>query len=79
MTGLYHEHEGDAHHLVFRCLVDTSPAPIPSSSDISACDVFPLHQLPRPIGDFTIRRIQDAIAAVAPEGVVAIPPRTWLD
>lgn len=28
---------------------------------------------------FTIRRIQDAIAAAAPERVVVIPPRTWLE
>ena len=79
LTGLYHEQDGDAHQLVFRCLVDTSFAPALSSSEISECDFFALRELPRPVSDFTIRRIQDAIAAAAPERVVAIPPRAWLE
>ena len=79
LTGLYFEQDGDAHQLVFRCLVEGTFEPVPSSSEISECGFFPVDGPPRPISDFTIRRMQDVIAAVPPERVVAIPRRTWLE
>jgi 8-oxo-dGTP pyrophosphatase MutT (NUDIX family) len=79
LAGLYYERADDLHHLVFRCRITNTTAPMPSSPEISDCGFFSPDQLPRPISDFTIRRIDDAIAAAAPDAVVDISPRTWLE
>jgi len=79
LTGLYYERADDLHQMVFRCRFLGIPAPTPSSPEISDCDFFSADELPRPISDFTIRRIRDAIVADAPGSVVDIPPRTWLE
>jgi 8-oxo-dGTP diphosphatase len=79
LTGVYWDSEYDAHHLVFRCQVVDERGPVASSAEISACDYWPVDGLPRPISDFTIRRIEDALAEAPHVLPVSIPPRTWLD
>ena len=68
-----------AHHFVFRArLSDGAAAPaVRDRSEISECAWFATDALPRPISDFTVRRIADALAD-RPAGVWTIPPRTWL-
>jgi 8-oxo-dGTP pyrophosphatase MutT (NUDIX family) len=78
MTGLYYDPENDSHHAVF-CRVPDAAAPAPSSPEISTCRYWPRDALPRPISDFTIRRIDDALSGVVPELPVPIPPRSWLE
>jgi 8-oxo-dGTP pyrophosphatase MutT (NUDIX family) len=79
LTGLYYKHENDSHHLVFRCSVEGSSQPTPSSSEISECGCFAVDELPRPISDFTIRRIRDALEASSPRSIVAVEALAWLD
>lgn len=80
MTGLYYESELDAHHFVFRCHLDENASPTPSSEEISACDFWPVDALPRPISDFTVRRIHDALDGRLPRlPPTAVPPRSWLE
>jgi 8-oxo-dGTP pyrophosphatase MutT (NUDIX family) len=79
LTGLYYDSEEDAHHAVVRCRVAFEAVPKPSSSEISACDYWPADALPRPISDFTIRRIDDALGDTVSPLLVTIPPRTWLE
>lgn len=74
LTGIYYKSENDSHHLVFRCAVEGSSEPRPSSDEISACGYFGPGELPRPITDFTERRIRDAVARSRVESVVAIAP-----
>lgn len=79
LTGIYWDREYDAHHLVFRCRVADDAKPVASSTEISACEYWPPDRLPRPISDFTIRRIEDALANTRQPLPVSIPPRSWLD
>lgn len=54
----------DMHHFLFLCRpVAPEAAPIANSPEISECGYWPVEALPRPISDFTIRRIRDVRAA----------------
>ena len=77
LVGIYYEAEHDAHHFVFRCRA-TSGEPRPSSEEVSECGFWDPRALPRPISDFTVRRIEDALAGTAPALPVTIPPKSWL-
>ena len=79
LTGIYYKHENDSHHLVFRCVVEDGAVPAPSSDEISDCRYFAPHQLPRPLSDFTYRRIRDSLAGRPPDSVVPIAVVKWLD
>jgi 8-oxo-dGTP diphosphatase len=79
LAGIYYKRENDSHHLVFRCKVADGFKPRPSSDEISACEYWPAEALPRPISDFTVRRIEDALADDCPRLVVDVPLLTWLE
>ena len=80
LTGFYYDPEQDAHHFVFRCHIADGAVPAPSSEEISACDFWPRDALPRPISDFTVRRIEDALNARLPElPPVVVAQRSWLE
>lgn len=81
MIGIYYETEGDFLHFVFRCqLLDPTATPYAKdTSEITACAYWPPHALPRPISDFTIRRIEEALASPGMPLPTPIPPRRWLD
>lgn len=79
LTGIYWDSEYDAHHLVFRCRLADNATPVASSAEISACDYWSPEELPRPISDFTTRRIKDALADAPQLLPASITPRTWLD
>jgi len=80
LTGVYYEPENDAHHFVFRCRAsDGAASPRPSSPEIAECQYWPRDGLPRPISDFTVRRIDDGLAGKPPVDVVSVPPRGWLE
>jgi 8-oxo-dGTP diphosphatase len=78
LTGIYYEPETDAHHFVFRCRVLAGEA-TPSSEEISDSGYWALDALPRPISDFTVRRIEDALSGTVLRLPVAVPPRGWLE
>jgi 8-oxo-dGTP diphosphatase len=78
VTGVYYTADTDAHHFVFRCRV-LDGNPVPSSPEVSECAYWPVGELPRPISDFTIRRIEDATAANAVRLPVVISTRRWLE
>lgn len=81
LTGIYWEPAwgpGGLHHFVFRTsLSPGSPAPCPDLVEISECAWFPADRLPRPLSDFTARRIEDALSDRA-AGVFVVPERRWL-
>jgi 8-oxo-dGTP diphosphatase len=62
LVAVYYKQEDDSHHVVFRCEVSDGAAPTPSSPEISACSFWPPSELPRPISDFTVQRIEHAAA-----------------
>lgn len=81
MTGVYWEPHGALgwHHFVFRAaLAPGSPEPWAADlKEISECAWFSMDQLPRPLSDFTVRRIDDALSD-RPPGVWTMDPRRWL-
>jgi 8-oxo-dGTP diphosphatase len=79
LAGLYYKREDDSHHAVFHCEIEGGTEPAPTSPEISAAAFWPVDELPRPISDFTIRRIQDAFSGEHPNHVVEVPPLTWLE
>ena len=78
MTGVYYESDLDAHHFVFHCSVVAGEAK-PSSDEISECGYWAAAALPRPISDFTKRRIEDALARAGQVFPVLVPTRVWLE
>jgi len=64
------------HHFVFRARALGEPH-VADLKEISAVGWFSPDELPRPMSDFTVRRITDAIAH-PPAGVWTIGPRVWL-
>jgi 8-oxo-dGTP pyrophosphatase MutT (NUDIX family) len=79
LSGMYFDAEFDAHHFVFRCTAVGGKAS-PSSEEVTDCGYWPVDALPRPISDFTVRRIEDALLEPAPGLLpVLVPPRTLLE
>ena len=79
LTGIYYDAETDAHHFVFHCIPVSEGRPTPSSPEVSACDFWSLSDLPRPISNFTVQRINDALGR-APQALPSVlAPREWLD
>jgi 8-oxo-dGTP diphosphatase len=80
MTGIYYDPRDDMHHFVFACrLADPAAVPEPDHGEITELGYFSAEALPRPISDFTIRRIADALAAETPLLPVVVGPRQFLE
>jgi 8-oxo-dGTP diphosphatase len=79
LTGIYYDPTYDMHHFVFLSHINGSQDPIPSSPEILECGYFAVNDLPRPINDFTCRRIQEAYAENRLDLFHLIGPRTWLE
>jgi 8-oxo-dGTP pyrophosphatase MutT (NUDIX family) len=80
LSGVYYSEPGDMHHFAFVCtMVDQYAEPVPSSQEIADCRFFSRDDLPRPISDFTIRRIDDALAQHPTLNISRIGPRVWFD
>jgi 8-oxo-dGTP diphosphatase len=79
LTGVYFEPEGDFGpmlHLVFTFRWNAGLEPAASSPEVSEARYWPLGGLPRPISDFTERRVRDASGG-APAGVARVGRRQW--
>jgi 8-oxo-dGTP diphosphatase len=75
VTGVYWE-PPDAHHFVFRARARGGPR-VADPAEIDELGWFSPNALPRPISDFTLRRITDALGD-GPACVWTIGPRVWL-
>ena len=76
LTGVYWEPSADMHHFVFRARAAEQPR-VADKNEITELGWFSRDALPRPISDFTIRRIDDALTA-RPPAVTVIGARVWL-
>lgn len=82
LTGIYCEASADRlfMHFVFVCQrQDETALPRASSPEITDCRYWPPAALPRPISDFTVRRIVDALSDQHLLLPITIPPRQWLE
>ena len=80
MTGWYYDTEKGGVHFAFRCerQDETSPAQ-PDGVEISECGFWRPEALPRPISDFTVLRIRDALAGNQYPLPTSTGPRQWLE
>jgi 8-oxo-dGTP diphosphatase len=86
LTGVYYEvypeRRGSGHeavHFAFLCHgLEAGVRPRPSCDEITACAYWPVDALPRPLSDFTERRIHDALRGRGALLPIAIEPRRWL-
>jgi 8-oxo-dGTP pyrophosphatase MutT (NUDIX family) len=77
-TGIYYEPATDILHFVFLCRPrDGDFCAQPDQLEISHCAYWPPGDLPRPISDFTVRRIADAVSGVTMPTPGTVPPRRW--
>ncbi len=80
MTGYYFDRATGGLHFVYRCVSrDENEAPVPDGAEISECAYWLPDALPRPISDFTVLRIQDALAGASFPLPTPIGPRRWLE
>ena len=77
MTGVYFEPSTRCHHFVFACTATSKMEPRPSSPEITEVKWCDRDALPRPISDFTVRRIDDALDGT-PAAVHEVGPRQWI-
>jgi 8-oxo-dGTP diphosphatase len=79
-TGIYYDTAADMLHFVFLCQ-SRDPALIPTSGteEVSESAFWSPTTLPRPISDFTVRRIADAMSGVKQPLPAPVGPRQWLD
>jgi len=79
-TGIYYEPELDLLCFVFLCRPKdgTLDNVHPDNNEIGECRFWSPQALPRPISDFTIRRVSDAAVGVRLPLPVVIPKRQWL-
>jgi 8-oxo-dGTP diphosphatase len=78
LTGIYWNPDRDAHHFVFRCRCRDDREPVPNSPEISECGYWLAEDPPRPISDFTLRRIQDGLSGESTPLPATVPPPTIL-
>jgi len=80
LTGIYYEPHEEFHHFVFLCrrLDETTEIAV-DPAEITDAGYWAVSALPRPISDFTVRRIHDALAGDPQVLPVAIAPRRWLE
>ena len=77
LTGVYFEPAVRCHHFVFACRATVVRDAVPSSPEITAVRWCERNALPRPISDFTVQRITDALDG-RPAGLHEVGPRRWL-
>lgn len=80
LVGIYYEPEVDMHHFVFMCRrLDDVQTPEPDGVEISECRYWAADALPRPISDFTIDRVRQALSGTPVTSIITVPPRLWFD
>jgi len=80
LSGVYYEPANDMHHFVLVCrLRDPGVLPVVRSPEIIEWGWWPVDALPRPMWDFTVWRIRDALGGARGLLPVVIPPRRLVE
>lgn len=79
LTGVYYEPQHDMHHFVFKCNKTNAQEALADMQEVTQCAYFDVNELPRPISDFTIMRIQDAINRANISFFRTIGSRIWYE
>ena len=79
ITGVYYQPHDDSVHFVFMCELVADARVSQPDSEVTEIGYWPLESLPRPISDFTILRIKDALSGQKQALPAIILERQWLD
>ncbi|XEC94624.1 NUDIX domain-containing protein [Paenibacillus tarimensis] len=79
LTGIYYDPQYDMHHFVFISNNDHDQEARPSSPEILECGYFQIDELPKPMSDFTFRRIHDALKSDREHLFHVVGPRQWIE
>ncbi|REE68747.1 ADP-ribose pyrophosphatase YjhB (NUDIX family) [Paenibacillus taihuensis] len=79
LTGVYYESAHDMHHFAFICTINDNQEPQPDAKEVTECKYFSIDDLPRPISDFTVKRIQEALNPNYTHLFHNIGPRQWFE
>jgi len=79
LTGVYYEANYDMHHFVFKAKNENNQIPQPSSPEILECRYCSIDELPKPISDFTCKRIEDALKHDKKYLFHTVGPRQWFE
>jgi len=79
LTGVYYEASYDMHHFVFIAKNGNNQMPQPSSPEILECRYCSIDELPKPISDFTCKRIEDALNHDKKHLFHIVGPRQWFE
>ncbi|MCY9696087.1 NUDIX hydrolase [Paenibacillus alginolyticus] len=79
LTGIYYDPIYDMHHFVFISNNENQQEPVPSSPEILECRYYSIDELPKPISDFTYKRIHDALKHDRQHLFQTIGPRQWIE
>jgi 8-oxo-dGTP pyrophosphatase MutT (NUDIX family) len=77
LTGVYYEPGVDQHHFTFRCEVQAVETAKATPPEILEVGFFAPNALPRPVNDFTIQQIEDALFR-KPVTVQVLGKRQWM-
>ncbi len=79
LGGIYLEPSGNCLHFVFLCdLAGNIDKAKPHLKGVSECATFSPRHLPRPISDFTVRRVRDGLRGGTGPLPVVVPERRYL-
>jgi 8-oxo-dGTP pyrophosphatase MutT (NUDIX family) len=76
--GVYYDPASDMLHFVFLCRRVGEGTQFESDGEVSEWTYWPPSALPRPISDFTVQRINDALSGTRQLLPVNIAPPQWL-
>jgi 8-oxo-dGTP diphosphatase len=80
LTGVYFDVDAEALHFVFCCRrQDTAAVPRPDADEVTECEFWNPGELPRPISDFTGRRVEDAVSGTEQPLPATVRARQWLE
>lgn len=79
LTGVYYEPNYDMHHFAFIAKIINTQLPQPSSPEILECKFYSRDELPKPISDFTCKRINDALKQDRKQLFHTVGPRQWFE
>jgi 8-oxo-dGTP diphosphatase len=80
LTGVYFDVGADALHFVLCCRrQNTAAMPRPDAEEVTECEFWNPDELPRPISDFTVRRVEDAVSGAEQPLPATVGPRQWME
>jgi len=80
LTGVYFDVDADALHFVILCRSRDADSMLrPDAEEVTECEFWNPDELPRPISDFTIRRVEDAVSGTEQPLPTTVGPRQWME